>query len=74
MTTNQSIKTLNIISETKTKKTKAKSGENSGNCIVCNKNYEESNEDWFQCKVCSGWAHESCGIKGLLNFFCKKCF
>lgn len=74
MTTNQSIKTLNIISETKTKKTKAKSGENSGNCIVCNKNYEGSNEDWFQCKVCSGWAHESCGIKGLLNFFCKKCF
>ncbi|CAK1582747.1 unnamed protein product [Parnassius mnemosyne] len=27
-----------------------------------------------ECKICSDWAHESCGIKGKFNFFCKTCF
>lgn len=47
---------------------------NSDDCVVCSKTYENSDEDWFQCKICCGWAHESCGVKGKLNFFCKSCF
>lgn len=44
------------------------------NCIVCNKNYNSTDEDWYQCKVCSGWAHDSCGTKGKFHYFCQKCF
>lgn len=56
-----------------TKKINAKN-KYSDDCIVCSKSYENSEQDWFQCKICSGWAHESCGIKGQFNFFCKTCF
>lgn len=43
-------------------------------CVVCQKEYDKSIEDWYQCKLCSKWAHESCGQKGHLNFFCNLCF
>lgn len=44
------------------------------NCMVCNKRYTKSKQDWFRCKVCSGWAHKICRIKEALHFFCKNCF
>lgn len=86
MSTNRSVKTLNkkskkydsdsSDSEVKKKvvRSKASSKINSDDCVVCSKLYESSNQDWFQCKLCSGWGHESCGIKGKFHFFCKKCF
>jgi hypothetical protein len=43
-------------------------------CPVCNKRYANSKEDWLMCKICEIWAHDSCGVKGTINFFCKKCF
>lgn len=27
------------------------------NCIICNENFQE---DWIQCNICEGWAHENC--------------
>lgn len=42
-------------------------------CKVCKKIYSESTEDWYQCKICAKWAHETCGIKGVFNFFCSLC-
>lgn len=42
-------------------------------CNVCKKKYSESTEDWFQCKICTKWAHETCGVKGVFNFFCSLC-
>lgn len=43
-------------------------------CHVCSGRYNVSFEEWIQCKVCRKWSHESCGEKGSLNFFCRKCF
>lgn len=43
-------------------------------CIVCNGHYSKSKVEWYQCKICDNWAHESCGIKGAKNLFCHKCF
>lgn len=51
-----------------------KKQEDQDNCVVCNKSYKNSSQDWFQCKICSRWGHESCGIKGALNYFCQNCF
>lgn len=42
-------------------------------CCVCKEKFETSKEDWFQCKLCEKWANESCGIKGVFNFFCSMC-
>jgi len=55
-------------------KGKIEKEKNNNNCIVCNKRYTKSKQDWLQCKLCSGWAHETCGIKGALHFFCQNCF
>ncbi|KYN50439.1 hypothetical protein ALC57_00076 [Trachymyrmex cornetzi] len=72
---------LNKISETKVGKISSntmaisentKSSDN--NCCVCSIDYSISSEDWYQCKLCSGWAHTSCGNKGNFHFFCNKCF
>lgn len=67
-----------VLAEVKKKnilrKINAKTNKHSDDCIVCSKSYENSDQDWFQCKICSGWAHESCGIKGQFNFFCNTCF
>lgn len=46
---------------------------NDNQCNVCKKKYSESTEDWYQCKICTKWAHETCGIKGIFNFFCSLC-
>lgn len=43
-------------------------------CIVCNEDYNFSKEVWYMCKVCEGWANESCGHKGVINFYCQKCY
>lgn len=43
-------------------------------CKVCNGSYAISKEEWYKCKICDGWAHESCGVKGKLNYFCQRCF
>ncbi|CAK1587284.1 unnamed protein product [Parnassius mnemosyne] len=83
MTTKQSIKTLNRKSRKNhensvlpddSDSSDSKTNKNSDDCVVCSKSYENSDQDWFQCKICSDWAHESCGIKGKFNFFCKTCF
>ncbi|CAH2092102.1 unnamed protein product [Euphydryas editha] len=67
-----------VLAEVKKKvvrrKTNSKTKKNNDDCVVCNKAYENSDQDCFKCKICSGWAHESCGIKGEFNFFCKTCF
>lgn len=51
-----------------------KSNASSEICVVCKGLYSKSKEEWYQCKLCGLWGHESCGIKGALNYFCKKCF
>lgn len=43
-------------------------------CIVCNGHYSKSKVKCYQWKICNDWAHESCGIKGVKNFFCQKCY
>lgn len=44
-------------------------------CVVCNEHYvNNSTGECYQFKICGGWAHESCGQKGVINFFCQKCF
>lgn len=60
------------LSELKKKNISAEKNENY--CVVCKKHYANSKEEWYQCKICGGWAHESCGHKGVINFFCQKCF
>lgn len=43
-------------------------------CVVCSECYSKSKVfdiEWFQCKLCCGWAHES---RERLNYFCKNCF
>ncbi|CAK1547896.1 unnamed protein product [Leptosia nina] len=52
--------------------TKNKTGDDD-QCNVCKKTYLESTEDWYQCKICTKWAHETCGIKGTFNYFCSLC-
>ncbi|CAK1553830.1 unnamed protein product [Leptosia nina] len=52
--------------------TKNKTGDDD-QCNVCKKTYLESTEDWYQCKLCTKWAHETCGIKGTFNYFCSLC-
>lgn len=42
-------------------------------CCVCKQSFDTSKEDWFKCKICGKWANESCGIKGVFNFFCSLC-
>lgn len=42
-------------------------------CNVGKKKYSESTEDWFQCKIFTKWAYETCGVKGVFNFFCSLC-
>lgn len=54
------------------RQSKNRSG-NDENCNVCNKKYSDSTEDWYKCKICVNWVHESCGVKGLFNFFCSLC-
>lgn len=51
-----------------------KNEETDSTCIVCGGEYLLSKEEFIQCRLCNKWAHESCGINGNLNFFCKKCF
>lgn len=51
-----------------------KSNANMEICVVCEGLYSKNKEEWYQCKLCGLWGHESCGIKGALNYFCKKCF
>ena len=50
------------------------SQEDKNYCIMCNGHYAKSKEEWYKCKICGGWTHESCGHKGVINFFCQKCF
>lgn len=38
--------------------TKRKTGDDD-QCNVCKKIYSKSTEDWFQCKICTKWAHEA---------------
>lgn len=50
------------------------SKEDKNRCVVCNEHYAKSKVEWYQCKICVGWAHESCGHKGIIIFFCQNCF
>ncbi|KAG5873232.1 hypothetical protein JTB14_033219 [Gonioctena quinquepunctata] len=50
------------------------SEEDNSTCVTCSGEYRLSKEEFIQCRWCNQWAHESCGIIGNLNFFCKKCF
>ncbi|CAH2106611.1 unnamed protein product [Euphydryas editha] len=43
-------------------------------CVVCSRHYAKGKEEWYQCKICGGWTHESCGHKGGINVFCQQCF
>ncbi|XP_023019368.2 uncharacterized protein [Leptinotarsa decemlineata] len=43
-------------------------------CPICQGEYQNSKEEWLQCKLCTKWAYNSCGVLGKLNFFCYKCF
>lgn len=43
-------------------------------CPICHGEYQNSKEEWLQCKLCTKWAHKSCGVLGKLHFFCYNCF
>lgn len=68
MVTKKAIKALNKKADNDT------NNQDQDNCVVCNKNYNTSSQEWYQCKICSGWAHVSCGVKGRLHYFCNECF
>lgn len=54
-------------------KRKRQSTKNDNDCCVCKQKYNSSEEDWYLCKVCQKWANESCGVKGVFNFYCNLC-
>lgn len=41
-------------------------------CLVCLGSYEQSKEDWLQCRTCKLWAHSSCAKNDPL-FICHHC-
>ncbi|KAG5893490.1 hypothetical protein JTB14_010540 [Gonioctena quinquepunctata] len=43
-------------------------------CPICQGEYQDSKEEWLQCKFCTKWAHNFCGVMGKLHFFCHNCF
>ena len=47
-------------------------GDETTDCIICGENF---NEDWIQCNVCKGWAHENCAnLEGNARFYkCDRC-
>lgn len=42
-------------------------------CIICDETFEE---DWIQCRLCNGWAHENCADleSSALYYECDSCF
>lgn len=59
---------------TKDKKTKEGSNqEESWTCAFCKGEYNRSHTDWLQCFICNKWAHQSCGLEGMRNFYCNNC-
>lgn len=46
---------------------------NQDNCVCCKEAYQCSKTDWLKCFLCSSWAHETCGIQGIRNFYCNNC-
>ncbi|GBN42313.1 hypothetical protein AVEN_235946-1 [Araneus ventricosus] len=51
--------------ELKSEQEKREGGEKT-HCIICAENFEE---DWIQCRICGGWAHENCDDLGGNNLF-----
>lgn len=51
----------------------------SSQCVVCNAVYGadtdlKNREDWYQCRWCCKWAHESCGNVDFRYFECLNCW
>uniref|UniRef100_A0A6P7GM67 Cell wall protein IFF6-like n=1 Tax=Diabrotica virgifera virgifera TaxID=50390 RepID=A0A6P7GM67_DIAVI len=42
-------------------------------CVYYKRPYQYSKTDWLKWFICSLWAHETCGLKGVRNFYCNNC-
>lgn len=61
------------IEKRKVMQDKSVNKENKDFCAMCKGSYSTSKEDWYQCKNCCLWAHETCGILNNLYFTCLPC-
>lgn len=49
----------------------ASTSSKSTSCIICGECFEE---DWIQCGICKGWAHENCAtVDDSLFYYCDLC-
>lgn len=51
------------------------SDSNDSECIVCGKLWSQSKrgDDWVQCMICKGWAHEKCAGFPRKQYKCMNC-
>ena len=70
-------KTTKLRKQTKSVNKSKKSSTNVQNdsqtyaCLVCAETFDD---DWIQCNLCKGWAHEACAnITNAKYYYCESC-